>query len=918
MKPAAFSFHLNSFLARLLFMVSCSFASYPYNNGATITWTIGQSMTFYTTFPGSLYTNQTSFAGSLPSGINLNYSTGTISGAPTSGNGGSVTYNIQVSGLSNGAGGYTSDVCPIKIFIPKPGQPNTLTYPSHGSYIAGVAMAPLTPSLTTYSGTATSPKYSITPALPPDILMDSITGVISGTPAGPSNVNYTVTFTNSGGSATTTVNITVAVTAPSGLSYSENTATYVLGNTITSNTPTVTGLVASYSISPALPTGLTINTTTGVISGTPTVSKTAISYTVTATNAAGSTTKVISISVLGITYASTPATYTRNVPITNNSPTITGTVTGFSISPSLPTGLSLNTTTGIISGTPSANASATDYTITATNSSGSTTATVNVTVIDPPSSLIYSPNPAIYAVGTAISPNIPTVSGPVVSYSVTPTLPQGLSLNSATGYITGTPTTATAATNYTVTASNGAGGTTTVSLNITVLTPPSNLFYSKNPATYTINVAAANNTPTVTGTATSYSVSPALPAGLSLNTSTGVISGTPTAVTTAIDYTITAGNSAGSSTTATVNITVVAPPSGLAYSTNPAVYPLGSAINANTPTVNGLVTGYSASPSLPAGLSLNATTGVITGAPTTAQAAANYTITASNGAGGTTTVVLSIAVQASPSGLYYASNPAKYTVGVAANNVPTFTGTSPTFSISPSLPSGLSLNVSTGVISGIPTTTSPAANYAVTLTNSVGITNTTLNITILSLPSGLFYSVNPVTFRVGTPITPDTPTVTGPVASYSITPSLPTGISLNTTTGIISGTPSAVATAATYVITANNGGGGTTTTALNITVNPVGIAARWSSNGLTFRIGNSSSATLELPGETTRIAILNLWGKTVWSADISENSTRDLTWNGRTLDNRTAPSGMYIVRTISTDSKQKSTRIGTKVILYTP
>ncbi len=65
----------------------------------------------------------------------------------------------------------------------------------------------------------------------------------------------------------------------------------------------------------------------------------------------------------------------------------------------------------------------------------------------------------------------------------------------------------------------------------------------------------ATDTPTVTGTVSSYSVSPMLPAGLSLNTSTGAISGTATAVAAAATYTITATNSTGS-TTATVQITV--------------------------------------------------------------------------------------------------------------------------------------------------------------------------------------------------------------------------------------------------------------------------------------------------------------------------------------------------------------------------
>lgn len=88
-----------------------------------------------------------------------------------------------------------------------------------------------------------------------------------------------------------------------------------------------------------------------------------------------------------------------------------------------------------------------------------------------PSELAYAANPAVYSVGSAIAANTPTSSGgPVKTYSVSPELPAGLTLDSVTGVIGGTPTTVTPVADYVVRACND-GGTTTVTLSITVGPP---------------------------------------------------------------------------------------------------------------------------------------------------------------------------------------------------------------------------------------------------------------------------------------------------------------------------------------------------------------------------------------------------------------------------------------------------------------
>ena len=181
------------------------------------------------------------------------------------------------------------------------------------------------------------------------------------------------------------------------------------------------------------------------------------------------------------------------------------------------------------------------------------------------------------------------------------------------------------------------------------LQAPSALSYSTATAVYTKGVQIAPNSPTSAGGAvTSYTVSPALPAGLSLSSTIGIVSGTPTAATDLASYTVTASNSAGSAT-ATLTITVNdQPPSALNYTPGSAIYTKGTQIAPNLPTSSGgAVVSYSVSPALPAGLSLSAGTGIISGNPTALAAAAGYTVTASN-PGGSATVTLYITVVDKP------------------------------------------------------------------------------------------------------------------------------------------------------------------------------------------------------------------------------------------------------------------------------
>src|SRR5215472_144694 len=178
------------------------------------------------------------------------------------------------------------------------------------------------------------------------------------------------------------------------------------------------------------------------------------------------------------------------------------------------------------------------------------------------------------------------------------------------------------------------------------VTPPSNLTYPQTNVVATVGVAISADTPTVSGTVASFTVSPALPAGLSLSTSSGTISGNPSAQSAQATYTVTASNSAGS-TTAKVQITVsmpVTPPSNLAYPQTTLTLEVGQPFASDIPAFSGAVTAFSVSPTLPAGLSLDQNTGAIYGVASASASSNTYEVKASN-AGGNSTATLTLSVK---------------------------------------------------------------------------------------------------------------------------------------------------------------------------------------------------------------------------------------------------------------------------------
>ncbi|WP_162843852.1 putative Ig domain-containing protein, partial [Allorhizobium taibaishanense] len=324
------------------------------------------------------------------------------------------------------------------------------------------------------------------------------------------------------------------------------------------------------------------------------------------------------------------------------------------------------------------------FTYTATNATGpSSPATVTITVTAP--SFSFSPSAGTLTaatVGTAYSQAI-TASGGTApySYAVTlGTLPAGLSLDTTTGAITGTPTTA-GSFSFTITATdaNSVNGAASYSLavaepSVTLTLSPSSgaLAAGAVGTTYSQSISASSGTAPYT-----YSAS-GLPDGLSLDASTGAVTGTPTtagsyAITVTVTDSASPANSGSGSYTIAVNAAAsfAFSPSGGALKEAMAGEAYSQQITATGGT--GSLVYSVASGSLPKGMVLNISTGALNGPldataegdyafsiqvrdGSSATAAANYTVKVAARAVTAPDYVVQVPAGSTPSNVYLNKN----------------------------------------------------------------------------------------------------------------------------------------------------------------------------------------------------------------------------------------------------------------------
>ncbi|WP_435102361.1 putative Ig domain-containing protein [Halarchaeum sp. P4] len=775
----------------------------------------------------------------LPPGLTLN-ADGSLSGVPTTAG----TYTVTVT-ATDASGATTSQQYTLVV-----GDGLTTTT---GSLPAWTASQPYSATLTAAGGTG--PYTWNATGLPAGLSLDPTTGVISGTPTTAGTYTVEATVTDADGTQVTETYTLVVNAAPSITTASLPNATervaYSERLELTGGTEPTTWAVTNGT----LPPGLSITDDgrlTGIVAGTPTTAGT-YTFTVTATDATGATdSQQYTVTVrdgLTATTAALPAWtagqtgYTATLTAAGGSEPYTWRVA----SGHLPDGLTLNATTGAITGTPTA---AGTYTVTvAVTDADGTTALQSLALVVNDAPSVTTPATLPGAVQSVPYHEALTVNGgsaPVTWAVTNGSLPPGLTLNATTGELAGTPTAAGTYT-VTVTATDATGATTSKQVTITVgdgltLTTPTLPAWTAGQADYTETVEAAGGTAPYAWTVSAGS----LPPGLSLDSTTGVLSGAPTTPGT-YTFTVTVTDADGTTTSKQYDLVVNAPPT-LATDTLPSGID-GVAYTQSLTTADGTAP-YSwavVDGALPAGLSLDADTGRITGTPTT-TGTYTFTVRVTDATGATTTKQYTLHVTA---GLTvsttrlpaWTAGSAGYSASLAAS------GGTPAYEWHASgLPSGLSIDTTTGRITGTPTT---AGTYTV----SVAVTDAdqstatrTLTLTVAQPPA--------ITTARLPNATADTAYSANLVATGGLTPrtwnatGLPDGLSIDPTTGRISGTPT---TSGTYTvsITTTDATGARATTQFTLTVTTGAQTTTPSTGGGTDGGGGGGPVTTTPPTTTT-------------------------------------------------------------------
>ena len=268
---------------------------------------------------------------------------------------------------------------------------------------------------------------------------------------------------------------------------------------------------------------------------------------------------------------------------------------------------------------------------------------------------------------------------------------------------------------------------------------------------------------------------------------------------------------------------------------------------------------YSYTGTLPAGLSFSTSTGVVSGTPTATYATANlvFSVKDASNVTASTTSTVSFTVGAAPISATATTTAQSLTVGTAMISFSPLTasgGTTPyAYSYTGTLPTGLSFSTSTGAVTGTPSALYATANLVFSVKDANNVTaslSSTVSFTVGAAAVGISATANTTaqSLTVGTAMnsfSPLTPSGGTTPYAYSYTGTLPVGLSFSTSTGAVTGTPSATYATANLVFSVKdvNNVVASTTSTVSFTVGAA--PGSWTATGSLVTIrGSSPTATL--------------------------------------------------------------------------
>jgi uncharacterized repeat protein (TIGR02543 family) len=441
-----------------------------------------------------------------------------------------------------------------------------------------------------------TPTYSLF-GQPSWLSIGPTTGAVSGTvPVGTTGFSYSVKATNgitppaTVGPFAVTVHSAPAFTSdsPSTTAVASKSYAYTF---VASGNPTPT-----YSLSGA-PGWLSIDTSSGAVSGTVPSGTSSFSYTVKASNGV---TPPASAGPYTVTVHSAPAFTTDSPPtsatagasypytfVASGSPAPTYSLSGE------PSWLSINASSGALSGTVPAGTTSFGYKVLATNgiTPAASVGPFDVNVPEAPHFTTDSPSTSA-VVDTSYAYTFAASGNPAPTFSLSGA-PGWLSVSTTTGAVSGTPPSGTTSFSYTVKASNGVTPMAAAGpFNVTVSAVPA----TPTGVTATAGVSSAKVTwtvPATGGTPTSFVVH-ASPSVAAETVGGSATSATVGGLTPGVSYTftVTAANTAGDSASSSASNPVV--PTSVAAQgsdTNAGANPSATTSTSGTPPVKVTATG---------------------------------------------------------------------------------------------------------------------------------------------------------------------------------------------------------------------------------------------------------------------------------------------------------------------------------------